>query len=98
MVSHPLTAGQLASNGAAASATRIHHGRTKRDMARPLVKRARADSETGGATVIVAAMPTSTRTVDTEIIVVGAGVAGLGAAAALRARGRRCVVLEAAAR
>ncbi len=43
-------------------------------------------------------MATSTRTIDTEFIVVGAGVAGLGAAAELRARGRRCVVLEAAGR
>ena len=43
-------------------------------------------------------MPTSSRTIDTEFIVVGAGVAGLAAAAELRARGRRCVVLEAAGR
>ena len=43
-------------------------------------------------------MPSSSRTTDTEFVVVGAGVAGLSAAAELRARGRSCVVLEAAAR
>lgn len=43
-------------------------------------------------------MSTSSRTIDTDVIVVGAGVAGLAAAAELRARGRRCVVLEAAGR
>jgi monoamine oxidase len=36
--------------------------------------------------------------VDTDVVVVGAGVAGLAAAAALRARGVRCVVLEADSR
>ena len=35
---------------------------------------------------------------DTDVIVIGAGLAGLGAATALRARGLRCVVLEAANR
>jgi len=35
---------------------------------------------------------------DTEIVVVGAGVAGLAAAAALRMAGRACVVLEASGR
>ena len=35
---------------------------------------------------------------DTDVIVVGAGLAGLGAATALRDRGLRCIVLEAAPR
>ena len=35
---------------------------------------------------------------DTDIIIIGAGLAGLGAATTLRARGRACVILEAAAR
>ena len=35
---------------------------------------------------------------DFDVVVIGAGLAGLGAAHALRAAGRRCVVLEAAAR
>jgi monoamine oxidase len=35
---------------------------------------------------------------DTDIVVIGAGLAGLGAAAAVRAAGRRCIVLEASAR
>ena len=35
---------------------------------------------------------------DVDVIVVGAGVAGLSAASALRAAGKRCVVLEAASR
>lgn len=35
---------------------------------------------------------------DTDVVVVGAGLAGLGAAERLRALGRRCVVLEASAR
>ena len=39
-----------------------------------------------------------TETPDTDVIVIGAGLAGLGAATALRARGLRCVVLEAANR
>lgn len=37
-------------------------------------------------------------TTDTDVIVVGAGLAGLGAATALRERGLRCVVLEASDR
>jgi monoamine oxidase len=36
--------------------------------------------------------------VDTDVVVIGAGLAGLGAATALRARGRSCVVLEASGR
>jgi len=35
---------------------------------------------------------------DTDVAVIGAGLAGLGAAAALRAKGRRCVILEASER
>jgi monoamine oxidase len=35
---------------------------------------------------------------DTDVVVIGAGLAGLGAATALRARGRRCVILEASGR
>lgn len=35
---------------------------------------------------------------DTDVLVIGAGLAGLGAATLLRERGRRCVVLEAAGR
>ncbi len=35
---------------------------------------------------------------DTDIIIIGAGLAGLGAATALRERGRRAIVLEASAR
>src|SRR5689334_9841640 len=35
---------------------------------------------------------------DFDVVVIGAGLAGLGAAHALRATGRRCVVLEAAGR
>jgi monoamine oxidase len=35
---------------------------------------------------------------DTEVVVIGAGVAGLAAAATLRAAGRPCVLIEAAAR
>ena len=35
---------------------------------------------------------------DTDVVVIGAGLAGLGAAAALRAVGRTCVVLEASPR
>lgn len=35
---------------------------------------------------------------DTDVVVIGAGLAGLGAAAALRARGQRCIVLEATER
>lgn len=40
-------------------------------------------------------MPPAT---DTDVIVIGAGLAGLGAARALRKRGIRCIVLEAASR
>ena len=36
--------------------------------------------------------------VDIDVVVIGAGLAGLGAAAALRSRGRRCVILEASDR
>jgi monoamine oxidase len=36
--------------------------------------------------------------VDTDVVVIGAGLAGLGAAAALRDMGRRCVILEASGR
>src|SRR6185312_12221826 len=35
---------------------------------------------------------------DTDVLVIGAGLAGLGAATALRERGVRCLVLEAAGR
>ena len=35
---------------------------------------------------------------DTDVLVIGAGLAGLGAATALRERGLRCLVLEAAGR
>jgi monoamine oxidase len=35
---------------------------------------------------------------DTDVVVIGAGLAGLGAATELRRRGRRCVVLEASGR
>src|SRR5258708_34331915 len=35
---------------------------------------------------------------DTDVVVIGAGLAGLGAATALRAIGRRCVILEASGR
>ena len=35
---------------------------------------------------------------DTDVVVIGAGLAGLGAAAALRAMGRSCVILEASGR
>jgi monoamine oxidase len=35
---------------------------------------------------------------DTDVLVIGAGLAGLGAATALRAAGLRCIVLEAASR
>src|SRR6202163_1913126 len=35
---------------------------------------------------------------DTDIVVIGAGLAGLGAATALRAMGRSCVILEASGR
>ena len=35
---------------------------------------------------------------DTDVVVIGAGLAGLGAATVLRARGLRCVVLEASPR
>jgi monoamine oxidase len=35
---------------------------------------------------------------DTDVVVIGAGCAGLGAAAAVRAAGRSCVVMEASAR
>ncbi len=35
---------------------------------------------------------------DTDVVVIGAGLAGLGAAAALRAMGRNCVILEASGR
>jgi len=38
------------------------------------------------------------RSVDTDVIIVGAGLAGLGAAATLQRRGRRAVVLEASGR
>ena len=41
------------------------------------------------------AMTTNTDVPDTDVIVVGAGVAGLAAAAELRRLGRRCIVLEA---
>ncbi len=37
-------------------------------------------------------------TVDSDVVVIGAGLAGLGAATALRAMGRSCVVLEASGR
>ena len=43
-------------------------------------------------------MVNASQSSDVDVIVVGAGVAGLSAAAELRARGRQCVVLEAAAR
>ncbi len=43
-------------------------------------------------------MHTASRTTDIDVIVVGAGVAGLAAAAELRALGRACVVLEATGR
>jgi len=36
--------------------------------------------------------------VDVDVVVIGAGLAGLGAAAALRAKGRSCVILEASNR
>jgi len=36
--------------------------------------------------------------VDTDVVVIGAGLAGLGAATALRAMGRTCVILEASGR
>ncbi len=36
--------------------------------------------------------------VDTDVVVIGAGLAGLGAATALRTMGRRCVILEASGR
>jgi monoamine oxidase len=39
-----------------------------------------------------------TASTDTDVVVIGAGLAGLGAATALKARGKRCIVLEAANR
>lgn len=42
--------------------------------------------------------PIATTAVDTDVVIVGAGLAGLGAATALRERGLRCVVLEASNR
>src|SRR5271165_3201942 len=38
------------------------------------------------------------RVTDTDIVIIGAGLAGLGAAAALRSTGKRAVILEASAR
>ena len=35
---------------------------------------------------------------DTDVVVIGAGCAGLGAAAALQQAGKRCIVLEASSR
>ena len=35
---------------------------------------------------------------DVDVVVIGAGLAGLGAAAALREKGRSCVILEASGR
>jgi monoamine oxidase len=39
-----------------------------------------------------------TANTDTDVVIVGAGLAGLGAATALKARGKRCTILEAANR
>src|SRR5580698_8838040 len=47
---------------------------------------------------ILPGMASAPRTADIDVIVVGAGVAGLAAAAELRALGRACVVLEATGR
>ena len=43
-------------------------------------------------------MPLLPRGLDTDVVVIGAGLAGLGAAGLLRDRGKRCVVLEASGR